>query len=50
MHALCQGNVIHHTPIERDTRDAAFAVTGIVQRDAVRVSVNHAALLGYHHV
>ena len=48
--AISKDNVIHHTPIERDTAQPAFAVAGIVQRSAVKASINRAALLGYHHV
>ena len=50
VYAISKGNVIHHTPVERDTALAPFAITGIVQRSEVKASINRAALLGYHHV
>lgn len=47
--ALLRDGRAYARPLERDSAQAEFAITGIVQREQVRVSIDRATLFGYTH-
>lgn len=47
--ALLREGRAYAQPVERDSAVAEFAISGIVQREQVRVPVNRALLFGYPH-